>query len=1075
MFKKYNSLYLITISRLISIIFILFSCNYNAHCQFAEIKINEFNLSFNNKEYDKSLRLGKELLLYAQSNDSILLTAKAYKLIGNVYSRMDSIEKALKNYESGLSCFIKNGIESNIEKCKILYNLSLIYEKKKAYSRAIEYLENSYQGLKNISFPEFQISDWVTSRLYRYLVKSTPKEKLIEILINRKDIFQKFGQIKTTDYADICQSLGSSYLFIDDYYSAISYYKNSSEILTELNKQNLDYAYNEFYLGGIYLQGGNLLLAENKLKISLNVLDSILKVDTTFYENQLFQNLYLGCRDMLAGVYFQLHQYENSLEIFEGLKEYHQNENFNEYLDALISISHCYTNLNEPEIALNTLQSVNVKITDIDSSSASIYLSYLNSIVNLSNYLNKDSLLQNTLQLYKKVVFSFYGEYSKEYIRYIKIVSDLLTNSSRKRKSSESIVKMNIDFIEKSLISGSIKYTHDDSLEVYKCLAKCYQIVDADKALSFYKYIDSFANVSLKPISILGKEDYIIDEIELLFTKKLFYRVYDRLQDYIVIVKEDLSKNSKYLTDTELNDYWPTKLNRLKWALNLLISIRNHVPDAPKLIYEVVLLSKGYLLNSDIDFRDRIYNSRDSISVNRYFMLQNINKTISNYLSSYYDFQTVSDSIFINKLILKSDSLKTLLMRNSDAFYMLNDSLKTDFISIQKKLSDGEALLEYFQYYDRFDNNKYYIAILVSKKYHDPVVIRLCNYDLIKNKIDISFYPKLYNLVWIQIEKYLTGINRIYLSPTSNLNQISFSALSWSDSSKTKYLIDKYDFIQVESSLRFISETFSNQMKKDKKIALFGGMDYNAKINIDTAVYQHTNRSSTTRSAGDFYFSYLPGTKIEVDSISDLVNKYGWHSSEFIGVNATESNFKALFSREYNIVHVATHAFSFDTVSGLDRSNVDVVKTTYQTSSNPLIRSGLLFAGANYSWNRLNKNMFSSKSDDGILTSYELSYYNMSNIDLIILSACGTALGEVTSYEGIFGLKRAIAIARAKSAILSIWPVDDKFTQKFMTLFYQELLMSNNIIEAFFKCQKNMKNYFPNDIRKWASFIFQLN
>ncbi|GBE73499.1 hypothetical protein myaer87_07260 [Microcystis aeruginosa NIES-87] len=144
-------------------------------------------------------------------------------------------------------------------------------------------------------------------------------------------------------------------------------------------------------------------------------------------------------------------------------------------------------------------------------------------------------------------------------------------------------------------------------------------------------------------------------------------------------------------------------------------------------------------------------------------------------------------------------------------------------------------------------------------------------------------------------------------------------------------------------------------------------------------------------------------------------------------------------------------------------------KSPITQQENPLLRSGLAFAGANWK-----QKQFSPPSEvgNGILTAEEVSNLDLSETELVVLSACETGLGDVQTGEGVFGLRRAFVLAGAKTLVISLWKVPDQQTQELMTEFYRRLLWGEGRGEALHNAQLEMRKKYPNPYY-WGAFICQ--
>ena len=132
---------------------------------------------------------------------------------------------------------------------------------------------------------------------------------------------------------------------------------------------------------------------------------------------------------------------------------------------------------------------------------------------------------------------------------------------------------------------------------------------------------------------------------------------------------------------------------------------------------------------------------------------------------------------------------------------------------------------------------------------------------------------------------------------------------------------------------------------------------------------------------------------------------------------------------------------------------------------------GLLMAGAA---DYLFGDGIAKEQEDGILTAKEISKLDFRGLGTVILSACETALGDITG-DGVFGLQRGFKKAGANSILMSLWKVDDVATCLLMTEFYKNWIgegkTKHDALELAKQSVRSHKEKGWDDPKYWAAFI----
>lgn len=554
---------------------------------------------------------------------------------------------------------------------------------------------------------------------------------------------------------------------------------------------------------------------------------------------------------------------------------------------------------------------------------------------------------------------------------------------------------------------------------------------------------------------------------------------------------DQIKKGMFHLSQDELNNY----KNKFIEQYHVMLSFK-HTSGSPQFVstlFDNCLLYKGFLLNSIENLQNIAI--KDSSTT----LLMDTIVRYKRQLAIQFSLPLVErDSLLIENISLKTEAAEKKLAQSCSDYSSNIKQLKWQ--DIQKTLKPGEAIIEFIHYnYGTFKktDSTFYAALVLKPGMNYPEYIPLFEenslysilntsnvekndfinyiYQHQEQKYDLGDIDKntLYELIWKPIEHQMEDVKKVYFSPSGLLHLINLRAIP---TDTKEILSDRHECIQLTSSRKLVSTGI--QASYDNYGHLYGGIQYEKdslfteKVpSIATRSLEYSAKINFNSTTQNVKWYYLKATEKEISTIEPIMKKSGFKTKSFKASSATENIFKINaigHSRSPRLIHLATHGYFFsDTLTSLNE-NRNKAEGIFLKNKNPMMRSGLIMAGANDAWQG-KKTPYGQ--EDGILTAYEISLLNLSGTELVVLSACETGLGDIQGNEGVFGLQRAFKIAGAKYIIMSLWQVPDKQTSNLMISFYKKWLLERMTIpEAFHSTQKEFQKlgYEPY---QWAGFV----
>ncbi len=945
--------------------------------------------------------------------------------------------------------------------------------------------------------------------LEKEFFKKNQLEEAKEVLLIAENLVERHLKPDFKLYADYWDKLGVEWkrarLDLD---KAEECFLNALEVRREgYGEESAEYARNLANLGGWYSWLGQFEKGE------IQIVKAV-KVKSLIFGNEHLETL--KTYNYLGYIYFKVGNYDRAEKIF--LEIIHQlakdNKKFTPvYKSALTIIGRLYTkmgSINKGETFL--LESLSLS----KSSNDTLTEAFAGTLMSLGHNYRRKGDYKKAEYFFQKFLLLIKKKYGNEDHRYAIALSNLgmIYNHLGEKNIALSYHEEALQLLNKRLGNQ-----HSNYLNVKTNLASIY-----------FENGNYKKGIKALEESILDYEKVSGNQVFMISLRQFLIYMYMYLGDHEIAmelshgcffnIKRQLKNANGYLTEIELDRFIQTYCRTAIKQIQSL-AIGKSSQNFSGLQYSIALDYKGLQLATSKSTLAYIFENKDSSILECFLDLQatqrKIAKEYQKPILKRRDMQYLSN---------KKETLEKQLARASATFRQQQAASKITHKEVQGALKPGEAAIEFvhFDYLnpERTDSVLYAAAILLPGKenaHFIPLFEEDQLYELLGKQetaqlgYEASLYgtpaeksgnklaknkrgarrkeapqaapgdrltPKskksnLHDLIWQPLDSLLQEVETIYYSPSGLLNRLNLGAIS----------IDRKTRMQDQYQMRWLSSTRQLALEEDREESggltalIYGGIEYAydslsvAQRDTNDLAFSKSNYFDlTSRSLRGNSWDYLEGTAEESQKVHQLLIKNQYQANLITGFEATEESFKqiGIKGESPKVIHLATHGFFFPDPSEGGEPNPPggVNEPVFKLSDNPMIRSGLIMAGANRAWQGEEP---IEGMEDGILTSYEISQLNLTNTELVVLSACETGLGDIKGSEGVFGLQRAFKKAGVNYLIMSLWQVPDQETKEFMVTFYEYWLGDEmSIPEAFQATQQEMRKRYK-DPYKWAGFV----
>ena len=541
-------------------------------------------------------------------------------------------------------------------------------------------------------------------------------------------------------------------------------------------------------------------------------------------------------------------------------------------------------------------------------------------------------------------------------------------------------------------------------------------------------------------------------------------------------------------------------LNKIQTTTELLISlVVTHLQnnsEAIQSVFEVILQRKGLSTAARTAFNAAIYEKRYQHLEEQFQRWRSLGERII-----YFSFNrnTLEDTKreFLQQIKEEARRLEKNLASQVPEIQLRERELNRQIVA--ERLPEGSVLIEFVRFYN-YDFQKYrsdspyYLAFILPAKQPDKVTMKVLGQaieieDLLDttrqqaishvnindsklipfynekldndfpfgedepsveqlNSLEYCYLPtaaiQLRKAIFDPLQEYFEDSQQLFIIPDGQLNLIPFQLLPL-DEQGEELLIDRYHINYLSAAQDLFRSDLETQRPASPPLVIADPQFY-----LDS--YTTENASFESKIPKNF------SKEIEVANLreeKEKIKKLFLKRLRAMGILgkkvASILNVKPYLQEDAlvtylkndlcpSILFIGTHGLYLPQKRELPTESISLnPPNRYQSISqneNPMLRSALTFAGAG-TW--LEGNNLSPKAETGFLFAQEVAELDLWANEMTVLLACNSGVGDISIGEGVFGLRRAFAVAGVKTLIMSLWSVPVKASALLIERFFDNL------------------------------------